>query len=284
MAAKGVIFTDLDSAVQQHPELVQPHLMTECVRPHDGKFAALHATFWSGGSFLYVPQGVAIELPIQAITYARRGRRWAASPIAWSCWSRAAQATFVELVASGDGHGQGFASDVIRLIGATAASLRCVHLQEWGPRVQDFSTQRAIIGRDATINWLVVTLGGQLSRADVQAYLNGAGLTAEMLGIFFGDGTQHFDHHTRQVHISPECQQRPALQGPLKDRARSVFPGLIKVLRRRSAHRRLPGQPQPAAQRQARADSIPNLEIGRTTCAAPTAPPSARSTRSTSST
>lgn len=261
LAARGVIFTDLDSAVQRHPELVQRHLMTMCVRPHDGKFAALHAAFWSGGSFLYVPRGVEIELPLQAITYidAPELGSFTHSLVVLEAGS---QVTFVESVASGEGHGQGFASDVTELIIGDGARLRCVHLQEWGPRVQNFSTQRATIGRDATINWLVVTLGGQLSRADIQAYLNGAGASAEMLGIFFGDGTQHFDHHTRQVHNAPNASSDLLYKGTLNDKARSVFSGLIQVA---------PGAQKTDAYQlnrnlllsdTARADSIPNLEIG----------------------
>jgi Fe-S cluster assembly protein SufD len=258
--AQGVIFTDLDSAVRDYPELVQQFFMTECVRPAASKFVALHAAFWSGGSFLYVPRNVVVELPLQAITYLDSASlgSFTHSLVVLESGS---QATFVESVASGDGHGDGFASDVSELIVRDGATLRCIHLQEWGPRVQDFSTQRAILSRDATINWLVVTLGGQLSRADVQAYLNGPGAQAEMLGVFFGDSTQFFDHHTRQVHNAPNAGSDLLFKGTLNDKARSVFSGLIQVA--------------PGAQKTdsyqlnrnlllsdtARADSIPNLEI-----------------------
>lgn len=261
LAAKGVIFTDLDTAVREYPALVQRHFMTECVKPHDSKFAALHAAFWSGGAFLYVPRGIEIALPLQAITYADEAGLGLFNH-SLVVLEPASRVTFVESVASGEAHGEGFASDVTELIVGDGAGLRCIHLQEWGPRVQSFSLQRVQLHRDATINWLVVTLGGRLSRADVQAYLNGPGATAEMLGIFFADGRQHFDHHTRQVHNAPHASSDLLYKGTLNDQARSVFSGLIQVA---------PGAQKTDAYQlnrnlllsdKARADSIPNLEIG----------------------
>jgi Fe-S cluster assembly protein SufD len=261
LAAKGVIFTDLDTAVREHPALVQKHFMTDCVKPHDGKFAALHAAFWSGGAFLYVPRGVEVDLPLQAITYAEEPSLglFTHSLVVVEPMSRV---TFVESATSGETHGEGFASDVTELIVGDGAGLRCIHLQEWGPRVQSFSLQRVLLGRDAAINWLVVTLGGRMSRADIQAHLNGPGATAEMLGIFFGDGNQHLDHHTRQVHNAPHASSDLLYKGTLNDKARSVFSGLIRVA---------PGAQKTDSYQlnrnlllsdKARADSIPNLEIG----------------------
>jgi Fe-S cluster assembly protein SufD len=260
LQAQGVIFTDLETAAREHPDLVRQHLMTEGVRVHDNTFTALHAAFWSGGVFLYVPRGVAVELPFQALTVANQPalglfnhRLIVLEPTS--------QVTFIESVASGAAHGRGFASDVTELIVRDGATLRCIHLQEWGPEVQSISTQRAILGRDATINWLTVTLGARLSRANIQAFLNGPGARAEMLGIFFGDGGQHFDHHTMQVHNAPNASSDLLFKGTLNDRARSVFSGLIQVA---------PGAQKTDAYQlnrnlllsdKARADSIPNLEI-----------------------
>lgn len=260
LAARGVIFTDLDTAVRQHGELVRQHFMTECVRPHDSKFAALHAAFWSGGAFLYVPRGVEIELPLQAMSFADAPGLGLFNH-SLVVLEPGSQVTFIESVASGAAHGAGFASDLSELIVRDGATLRCMHLQEWGAGVQSFSTQRVLLGRDATIKWLVVTLGGSLSRADVQAFLNGPGATAEMLGIFFADGNQHFDHHTMQVHNAPNAGSDLLFKGTLNDTARSVFSGLIQVA---------PGAQKTDAYQlnrnlllsdKARADSIPNLEI-----------------------
>jgi Fe-S cluster assembly protein SufD len=258
--ARGVILTDLDTAVREHPELVQRYFMTDCVPVHASKFVALHAAFWSGGTLLYVPRGVEMTLPVQAITVADQPGLglFVHSLVVLEPTSRV---TFIESVGSGEAHGDGFASDVSELIVGDGANLRCIRLQEWGPRVQNFSTQRVQLGRDASINWLVVTLGGQLSRADVQAFLNGPGSSAEMLGLFFGDGRQHFDHHTMQVHNAPSAGSDLLFKGTLNDSARSVFSGLIQVA---------PGAQKTDAYQlnrnlllsdKARADSIPNLEI-----------------------
>jgi Fe-S cluster assembly protein SufD len=260
LAARGVILTDLDTAVREHGDLVRQYFMTEAVPAHTGKFAALHGAFWSGGVFLYVPRGVEIELPLQAITFADQPGLglFNHSLVVLEAGSRA---TFVESVASDERHTNGFADDVSELIVRDGANLRHIHLQEWGLGVQNISLQRLVAGRDSTTNWLTVTLGGQLSRAEVQAVLNGQGASAEMLGIFFGEGRQHLDHHTMQIHNVPNTTSDLLFKGTLNDTARSVFSGLIQVA---------PGAQKTDAYQlnrnlllsdKARADSIPNLEI-----------------------
>jgi Fe-S cluster assembly protein SufD len=260
LAARGVIFTDLDTAVREHPDLVRKHFMTECVRPHDGKFAALHAAFWSGGVFLYVPRGVEIDLPFQAIAYADQPALGLFNH-ALMVLEPTSKATFIESVASGEAHALGFACNVSESIVRDGATLRNINLQELGPTARNFSIQRALLGRDATINWLVVTIGARLSRTDIEAFLNGPGATAEMLGIYFGDGSQHLDHHTKQVHNAPNASSDLLFKGTLNDTARSVFSGLIQVA---------PGAQKTDSYQlnrnlllsdKARADSIPNLEI-----------------------
>lgn len=260
LAEQGVILTDLDTAVREHSDLVRRHFMTEAVPPHSGKFAALHAAFWSGGVFLYVPRGVAIELPLQAITFADEPGLglFNHSLIVLGANS---QATFTESVVSDERHGQGFADDMTELIVGDGANLRYIHLQEWGMNVTSVGLQRLVAGRDSNTNWLTVTLGAQLSRSEVQAVLNGQGATAEMLGIFFGEGTQHLDHHTMQIHNVPNTTSDLLFKGTLNDTSRSVFSGLIQVA---------PGAQKTDAYQlnrnlllssKARADSIPNLEI-----------------------
>lgn len=260
VAQQGVILTDLATAIRQHPELIERYLMTECILPGDSKFGALHAALWHGGIFLYVPRGVEVELPLQVIASANQAALgvWTHNLVVLEANSRV---TLVESGQSGADHAGGFVDEMTELIVRDGAQLRCVQLQEWDQSVNRLSTQRAVLGRDATINWLVVTLGARFSRADVQAFLNGPGASAEMLGLFFAEGRQFFDHHTMQIHNAPNASSDLLYKGTLNDSSRSVFSGLIQVAPNAQKTDSYQLNRNLLLSDKARADSIPNLEI-----------------------
>jgi Fe-S cluster assembly protein SufD len=260
LAAKGVIFTDLDTAVQQYPELVQQYFMTQVISPEFGKYEALHAAFWQGGSFLYVPKGVTVELPFRSFTVAEA----AGSSIfthTLAVIEEGAEAFLVDAYRSESQEDQAFASGVVELIIGKRASLRYVQVQDWGRHVWNFMTERAVVADDATLKSLHVTLGSKFTKNSISSRLAGQNSLAEMLGIFFADGDQFFDHHTWQLHESPHATSDLEFKGALKDSARSVYSGLIKVsegAQRTDAYQQ---NRNLVLSRQARADSIPNLEI-----------------------
>ena len=145
-------------------------------------------------------------------------------------------------------------------------------------------TERAVLAQDSTLNSLQVTLGSRFSKNSIGAHLRGKNSLAEMLGIYFADGDQFFDHHTWQLHESPYATSDLEFKGALKGSARSVYSGLIKVFEGAQKTDAYQQNRNLVLSRTARADSIPNLEIRPTTYGAPTAPPSRRSRRSTFST
>ena len=102
---------------------------------------------------------------------------------------------------------------MVELILGKASKLRYVQMQDWGRHVWNFMTERAMLASDATLNSLHVTLGSKFSKNSIGSHLQGENSLAEMLGIFFADGDQFFDHHTWQLHESPLCHQRPRVQG-----------------------------------------------------------------------
>lgn len=261
LAAKGVIFTGLDEAVRDHPELVRPYLLTQAVPPTHDKFAALHAAFWSGGTFLYVPKQVQVELPLLTRVYAE-AEAAALMVHTLVVVEDGASVVFIDEFVSPTGEGQGFSNGAVELFTGRGARLRYVNVQDWGRHVYHFNTQRLIAQRDSNTNSLSILLGSKLTKSNVESALAGQGATSEMLGIYFGDGTQHFDQHTIQDHLQPHTTSDLLFKGVLRDRARSVFSGLIRV--------------EPGAQRtdayqanrnlllsdKARVDSMPKLEIG----------------------
>ena len=261
LAAKGVIFTDLDTAVRDHPELVQQYFMTKAVTPAFGKFEALHAAFWQGGTFLFVPKGVSVELPFRTFTLAREAQ---ASVFSHTLvvLEEGAEAFVVDAYRSESQEEQAFSSAVVELLLGKNANLRYVQVQDWGRHVWHFMTERAIIENDATLNSLHVTLGSQFTKNSIGSHLVGPNSLAEMLGIFFADGDQFFDHHTWQLHEAPHATSDLEFKGAIKDSARSVYSGLIKVsegAQRTDAYQQ---NRNLVLSREARADTIPNLEIG----------------------
>jgi len=260
LAANGVIFTDLDTAVCEHPDLVRQHFMTEAVPATFGKFEALHAAFWQGGTFLYVPKNVAVALPFRAFAVAHEPGA-ALFTHTLVVLEQGAEAFVVDAYRSETQERQSLASAVVELILRNDAKLRYVQVQDWGRHVWTFMTERATLANDATLNSLHVTLGAKFSKSSIGAHLRGQNSLAEMLGIFFGDGDQFFDHHTWQMHEAPYATSDLEFKGALKGSARSVYSGLIKVEEGAQKTDAYQQNRNLVLSRTARADTIPNLEI-----------------------
>jgi Fe-S cluster assembly protein SufD len=260
VAAKGVIFTDLASAVRNYPELVDQYFMSQAVKPSLGKFEALHAAYWQGGTFLYVPRGVSIEAPFRSFSLISEGGA-AVFSHTLAVLDEGAEAFVVDAFRSPSQNIQSFASAVVELILASDAKLRYVQVQDWGRDVWNFMTERAILANDAILNSLHVTLGSRFSKSSIASHLRGKNSLAEMLGIYFADGDQFFDHHTWQLHESPYATSDLEFKGALKGNARSVYSGLIKVEEGAQKTDAYQQNRNLILSRTARADSIPNLEI-----------------------
>lgn len=226
LTRKGVIFTDLHTALTEHEELVKEKLFGLVPEDYD-KFAALSAAAFSGGSFLYVPRGVDVEVPIQSY-------RWldvvgAIMPRTLVVVEAGSSVTYIDEYASVDATDPAFSNGAVELYVGEGSSLRYVSLQNWERNVLHFNTIRSATERDATIKSLVVSFGSQLSRTNVEAGLTAPGSDSEMLGIYFADQNQVLDHHTLQDHIAPNAHSDLVYKGALRDESLAVFSGLIRV-------------------------------------------------------
>ncbi len=260
LAAQGVIFTDLDTAMREHADLVKQYFMTQAVPVNFGKFEALHAAYWQGGTFLYVPKNVSVELPFRAFALATEpgGSIFTHTLVVLE---DGAEAFLVDAYRSETQEEQSLASGVVELILGKGSQLRYVQLQDWGRHTWNFMTERTILGNDATLNSLHVSLGSKFTKNSIGSHLRGQNSLAEMLGIFFADGDQFFDHHTWQLHEAPYATSDLEFKGALKDTARSVYSGLIKVEEGAQKTDAFQQNRNLVLSRNARADSIPNLEI-----------------------
>jgi Fe-S cluster assembly protein SufD len=284
---RGVIFSDLDTAAREHPELVKQYFMTQAVTYHENryksdkprttasgrhegggygdtlgdlKFAALHGAFFSGGTFLYVPRGVVVDLPLQSLTY------FDAASVAMFTHTlvvveEGAAVTLLENYASKENETQRFSNGAVELILKPGASLQYFHLQDLARNVWHFSSQTALLEKDSNLTWLNGTLGSQSTKAFLDCKFLGTGTRANLLGFFFGDGKQHFDQHTFQNHIVGRSASDLLYKGALKDTAHSVFRGLIRVNPNAQNSDAYQANRNILLNQHAHADSIPELEI-----------------------
>src|SRR5918998_5135559 len=166
LSRKGVVFTDLHTALTENEDLVRERLFELVPEGYD-KFAALSAAAFSGGSFLYVPRGVDVEMPVQS--YHWLDVLGSIMPRTLVIVEEGASVTYIDEYASADGEEPAFSNGAVELYAGQGASLRYVSLQNWGRNVLHFNTIRSSTEKDATIRSLVVSLGSQLSRTNVEA-------------------------------------------------------------------------------------------------------------------
>jgi len=260
LTERGVVLMSLREAVAQHPALVEKYLATEAIPASEGKFQALNAALWTDGIFLHVPADVKLELPV-------RVTRWISEP-GTAHFSRTlivagrhSQVSYVDEILSPDLEAQSLAHDAVEVISQDGAQVQYVSLQRMGKGAFYMSAQRTLAARDSNMDTLNVSMGASVTRVDLNARLLGPGSRSDMLGLYFGDSDQHFDHNTSQDHVAPNANSDLLYKGALDDESRSVFRGVIRVS---------PGAQQTDAYQtnrnlllsdRARADSLPNLEI-----------------------
>ncbi|HZY45593.1 MAG TPA: Fe-S cluster assembly protein SufD [Anaerolineae bacterium] len=259
LAKRGVIFTDMDTAIQKHADLIEPLFMTDIVKPNDGYFAALHGAFWQGGSFLYVPGGVEVPQPIRSGTWLNQHRSsFTHTLIVMEPGSRA---VFIDEYASATGDKQAFANGAVEIVVRDGAQLDYVNWQDWGRNIFNFTHERAKVMRDATLHWIAIGLGTKLTKSFIDAVLAGQGSTALMSGAYFVDSNQHLDYDTEQNHMVPHTKSDLLYKGALKDKARSVWQGNIHVFPGAQRTDAYQANRNLTLSHTARADSIPGLEI-----------------------
>ena len=225
--ARGVLLADMHQVLQQQPDLVREYFM-HTVQREESKFRALHGALWTGGTFVYVPPRVEVALPLLSYTWIDSDNV-GIFPHTIIVAGEGSKVTVIDGFGSVSGEWQAFADPVVELVLQDGAQARYVTLQDWGRNVWDVGVIRAHLARDATLNSLFVGLGGRMVKADVESRLAGPGATSEMLGVVFGDGRQHYDIHTLQEHAAPHTTSDLLYKNAVKDRASSVFIGMIRV-------------------------------------------------------
>ena len=260
--AQGVIWTDMHTAVRDHPDLVAKFFMEEAVPVAADKYTALHAAFWSGGTFLYVPKNVIVDLPFVSVLW-QEMPQLAVFPPTLLVAGEGSQVTLVsELLSMGcDVCPTTYVGGVTELHVGAGARVRFVNAQDLGRQVYDLRSQTALLERDSHLEWLTVTLGGRVSRSTQHSVLRGPGAEAVVTGLYLPDGRQHMAFDTLQDHVAAGCTSNLLYQGALLGKSRSVYEGTIRAWPDAQKTNAYQSNRNLLLSKKARADSLPRLEI-----------------------
>ena len=260
LVAKGVIFTDLKTAEQRHPDLIA-RMIGKTVNAEEGKFAALAGAFAQNGVVLYVPKGVILEEPLHSVLWGP-GADLAHISHILVLVDEGASVTYVHESASPDETGtDALHAGIVEIQVMQDATLRFVELQSWGRHVWNFSHERIRVERGGNLDWIFGAIGSRLTKNFSELDLAGEGAQGRMSGFYFTDGNQHLDHDTQQNHLAPHTTSDLLFKGALKGKSRSVWQGMIYVAPGAQKTDGYQANRNLVLSDAARADSIPGLEI-----------------------
>jgi Fe-S cluster assembly protein SufD len=254
-----VLFLPLSQAAAEHPDLVRKHLFSE-VRPERDKLAALHGALFSGGTFLYVPDGLTIEKPLVSQFWSSGGGA-AVLPHTLVIAGEGSAFKYVDEFLSPDLDQPAITSGSAEVVAGPAANVGYVSLQRWGRHAWQFADQRVRLHQESTVRIVNVGLGGRFAKTRVEAVLAGPGATAELKALFFGTEDQFFDYHTLQRHEVGQTTSDLLFKGALRDSSRSVYAGLIRIEPHAQRSDAYQANRNLLLSKKANAYSIPMLEI-----------------------
>lgn len=260
LAAKGVIWMPLAQAVVEHEELLKKHFMAQPIKLGSEKFSALHGALCASGSFLYVPRGVEIELPLVAHHWANTDGT-ALFPHTLLIAEDNSKVTLVDFFEAHSPDARNFICGVNDLYAGSGARVSYVCTQNWGTRSTVFQLNSTQAFRDSFVTSLNLNLGGSFSRSEMHNQALGTGGHSQMLSLTVAKDEQEFDQRTLQTHVAPNTVSDLLYKNALLDKARTLFSGLIRVepdAQRTDAYqtnRNLLLSPE------AEANSLPGLEI-----------------------
>ncbi len=222
---KGVIFTSLKIALMEYPELVKEYFM-KLVPPSENKFIALHGALWDGGAFLYVPENVELNLPLQSSFHATSGKAFFNHTLIIA--EPNSSITYFEDYRS-KYQAQALHTEVVEVYLKKGARMNFFTIQDWSSKVYNFSVRRSLLDNDSAINSIIGSFGGKLSRTDLDVLLKGSNTRSENYVLFFGRGDQHLDINTNALHEAKNTNSQTMVKGGLKEDSTSVYRGKIKI-------------------------------------------------------
>ncbi|MEX0671408.1 MAG: Fe-S cluster assembly protein SufB [Pirellulales bacterium] len=227
LAKKGVIFTDTDTAIREHSDLLREYF-GKIISPTDNKFAALNSAVWSGGSFIYVPKGVKIEFPLQAyfrINAESMGQFERTLIIV----DEGASVHYVEGCTAPMYSTESLHSAVVEIVVKRGGRCRYTTIQNWANNIYNLVTKRAMAYGDSMMEWIDGNLGSHLTMKYPAVYMMEPGARGEILSIAFASAGQHQDAGAKLVHAAPHTSGRIVSKSISKNGGRASYRGLVKV-------------------------------------------------------
>ena len=224
---KGVIFLDTDTALREHPELFQEYFAT-VIPPGDNKFAALNTSVWSGGSFIYVPKNVRVDIPLQAyfrINTENMGQFERTLIIV----DEGAYVHYVEGCTAPIYKSDSLHSAVVEIVVKAGARCRYTTIQNWSTNVYNLVTKRAVCSAGATMEWIDGNLGSKVTMKYPAVYLMGEHARGETLSVAFAGEGQHQDAGAKMVHCAPYTSSTIVSKSVARGGGRTSYRGLIQV-------------------------------------------------------
>jgi len=259
LAKQGVIFLSIEDGLKQHPDLFREYFGT-VIPIEDNKFAALNSAVWSGGSFVYVPKGVKVDLPLQAyfrLNVANIGQFERSLIIV----DEGAQLHYVEGCTAPTYSTNSFHSGVIEIIVKKNARMRYTTIQNWSTNVYNLVTQRAKVDEAGTMEWVDCNLGSKVTMKYPSCYLMGPRAHGEILSVAFAGAGQNQDAGGKMIHFAPETTSKITSKSISRGGGRSSFRGLLKVYKGAKGARSNTVCDALILDPKSRSDTYPTIEI-----------------------
>lgn len=224
---QGVVFLDMDGALREHPDIVKKYFGT-VIPPGDNKFSALNSAVWSGGSFIYVPPGVEVEMPLQAyfrINAENMGQFERTLIIA----DEGAKVHYIEGCSAPVYSTDSLHSAVVELIALPGSRITYTTIQNWSSNVFNLVTKRAAAYDHAHVEWIDGNIGSRLTMKYPAVYLLGEGASGEVLSVAYAGPGQHQDTGAKMVHAAPNTTSKIVSKSISKDGGRTSYRGLVRV-------------------------------------------------------
>ncbi|MHB8443543.1 MAG: Fe-S cluster assembly protein SufB [Patescibacteria group bacterium] len=224
---KGVIFTDMDSAVQQYPDIVKKYFGT-IIPPYDNKFAALNSAVWSGGSFVYVPKGVKVETPLQAY-FRINARAMGQFERTLIVAEKGSSIHYLEGCSAPIYDKNSLHSAVVEIVCKENSNVRYTTIQNWSKNVYNLVTKRAMAYKNAKMFWVDGNFGSKVTMKYPSVYLMEDGAHGEVLSIASASSNQHIDAGSKIIHAASNTTSRVISKSISRDGGRTTYRGLLKA-------------------------------------------------------
>jgi Fe-S cluster assembly protein SufB len=224
---QGVIFCDTDTALREHPDLFREHWAT-VIPPGDNKFSALNSAVWSGGSFIWVPPGVRVEIPLQAYFRINQENMGQFERTLIIC-EEDSFVHYVEGCTAPVYSSDSLHSAVVEIIVKKGARCRYTTIQNWSTNVYNLVTKRAVCHENATMEWVDGNLGSRLTMKYPAVWMVGRGARGEVLSVAFASENMHQDAGAKMVHVAPDTSSTIVSKSISKGGGRTSYRGLVRV-------------------------------------------------------